>query len=265
MRTVERMNKPSAMAIARLVRAVADPSNYNRLDATAAELVASLEAGITCYAAVTQRSQIRFSPRERRLDDPVPRGARHGLRVAASFQFVDEFAPAALAFAIEATRISRAAMMAQAVIDIAAAGGTIPDDTDFAQLLEIDERAAMLTAVEEMSKLAHKIAMGADARRLADTTTNPTIRAKLLAKELTSAQIAAMASSIFELAVTVLATAGVPGASITSCRLPDDGEDPGSGRGATPCRQCGTPEGGQRSDLRADWRCSACGATGSGQ
>jgi hypothetical protein len=136
------MNKSSAMAIARLVRAVADQSNLSQIDATSADLVSSLEAGIACRAAVSRRSQIRFLPRDRRLDDPVPRGDRHGLQVAAAFQFVEEFSPAALAFAIETTRVARAAAMAQVVIDIDATGGTVPADVDFTQLLEISSEGA---------------------------------------------------------------------------------------------------------------------------
>lgn len=333
------------MAIARLVRAAADPSRLSRLDADSADLVSALEAGIACRAAVTHGSQIRFAPRDRRLDDPVPRGSRHGLQVAVTFQFVEVSASAALTFAIEATRVARAAAMAQTVIDIAAAGGTVPADVDFAQLLEIrpegaaarlhslsaahaagdtrstmtidserakvdpslvqlatklsdtychavgmtgvawkdlaeaernadltaiaavrnmiwSERADVLAKVVEMSTLAHEIATSAFARRMADQTASSEVRARLLAEEMTSDQVASKASQIFGLAAVVLAGAGAEGASITPCRLPADGGEPYV---FPPCRQCGTPEGGQRPDLRTDWRCSACGATGSGQ
>lgn len=84
------------------------------------------------------------------------------------------------------------------------------------------ERADVLAKVAKISTMAHQIGAGVDARRLADRTANATIRAKLLSKELTSDQIAGLAMSIFELAVQVLAAAGVEGASITSCSMPDE-------------------------------------------
>lgn len=317
------MNKLSALGIARIIRAVADPLNHARLDAEVTELVASLEAGLTCYAILDlvqirdQLVQIRFSPRGH---------APRRLQALVAYRFVELPAAFALEVSLECVRIARAAAMAQVVINIDAAGGTVPADVDFAHLLEISpegaaawlhnlaaahaagdslvvpraraapglaarsaralwseraevddpslvplatklsdtychvvgmtgtawkdlgeaerradltaiaavrrmiwsERADVLIKVGEMSTMAHEIAMSADARRLADRTASSEIRSKLLAKELTSDQVAGKASQIFELAVAVLAGAGAEGASITSCRMPDD-EEPSIG------------------------------------
>lgn len=150
------MNKLSALGIARIVRAVADPLNHPRLDAAAPELVASLEAGLTCYAALDlihagdRLAQIRFTPRF------TPRGAGERLTAMAAFQFVEETAAAALEIATCAVRVARAAALAQAVIDIAAAGGTVPVDADFAQLLEISPEGAAAS----LRNLAAAVAAG---------------------------------------------------------------------------------------------------------